>query len=58
LARVEATIYISERQGLVEVQNDAQDARVRFNGHRRERNRKFVDSPLEGTGFEPSVPLW
>jgi hypothetical protein len=21
------------------------------------RNRKFVDSPLEGTGFEPSVPL-
>jgi hypothetical protein len=23
---------------------------------RLERNRKFVDSPLEGTGFEPSVP--
>ena len=21
------------------------------------RNRKFVDSPLEGGGFEPSVPL-
>jgi pimeloyl-ACP methyl ester carboxylesterase len=21
------------------------------------RNRKFADSPLEGTGFEPSVPL-
>jgi hypothetical protein len=27
------------------------------NGRRLERNRKFVDSPLEGTGFEPSVPL-
>jgi hypothetical protein len=26
------------------------------NGRRLERNRKFVDSPLEGTGFEPSVP--
>ena len=27
------------------------------NGRRRlERNRKFVDSPLEGTGFEPMVP--
>ena len=23
------------------------------NGRRLERNRKFVDSPLEGTGFEP-----
>jgi hypothetical protein len=23
---------------------------------RLERNRKFVDSPLEGDGFEPSVP--
>jgi len=21
------------------------------------KNRKFADSPLEGTGFEPSVPL-
>jgi hypothetical protein len=21
------------------------------------RDRKFADSPLEGTGFEPSVPL-
>jgi hypothetical protein len=28
----------------------------RINGRRLERNRKFVDSPLEGTGFEPSVP--
>ena len=27
------------------------------NGLRFQRNRKFVDSPLEGTGFEPSVPL-
>jgi hypothetical protein len=26
------------------------------NGRRLERNRKFVDSPLEGNGFEPSVP--
>jgi hypothetical protein len=26
------------------------------NGRRLERNRKFVDSPLEGGGFEPSVP--
>jgi len=26
------------------------------NGHRLERNRKSVDSPLEGTGFELSVP--
>jgi hypothetical protein len=25
---------------------------------RLERNRKFVDSPLEGAGFEPSVPLY
>ena len=57
MARVESTIYISERQGHVEVQNDAQDARVRFNGHRRERNRKFVDSPLEQVGFEPPVPV-
>jgi cytochrome c553 len=27
------------------------------NGGRLERYRKFVDSPLEGPGFEPSVPL-
>jgi hypothetical protein len=32
---------------------------MRSNNTRRlERNRKFVDSPLEGTGFEPSVPLF
>jgi hypothetical protein len=29
----------------------------RINGRRLERNRKFVDSPLEGTGFEILVPL-
>jgi hypothetical protein len=26
------------------------------NGRRLERNRKFVDSPVEGNGFEPLVP--
>jgi hypothetical protein len=29
----------------------------RINGRRLERNRKFVDSPLEGDGFELPVPL-
>jgi len=28
----------------------------RINGRRLERNRKFVDSPLEGDGFELLVP--
>jgi hypothetical protein len=28
----------------------------RINGRRLERNRKFVDSPLERMGFEPLVP--
>ena len=30
---------------------------IRSNNRRRlERNRKFVDSPVEGDGFEPSIP--
>src|ERR1700756_2818103 len=30
---------------------------LRLQSRQRARDRKFADSPLEGTGFEPSVPL-
>jgi len=35
---------------------DGKDIMRSNNTRRRERNRKFVDSALEGTGFEPWVP--
>jgi hypothetical protein len=61
--RAEAPEPSSRHQALVH--RSVFDGKVNYSGSRRairsalaiiERDREFVDSPLEGTGFEPSVP--
>ena len=61
--RAEAPEPSSRHQALVH--RSVFDGKVSYSGSRRairsalaiiERDREFVDSPLEGTGFEPSVP--